>query len=89
MEELRWPSDCDSDPTSESDMSSVPSSPSDSARVPMLSSLLSALMADMQIKSASEMANNQTFCGVDKFLFRDNDVVEVPDIRWVSDLVDF
>jgi hypothetical protein len=85
MEQLRWPSDADSDPTSESEMSSAPMSPSDSGHMQMLSSLLNAIR-DMQRTSTNEISKNQTFCNIDRF--RDG-VVEVPDIRWVSDLVDF
>jgi hypothetical protein len=84
--QLRWPGNGDDNLISESEMSSTHVSSSQSGHMPMLSSLLSALIADMQRTSISEMGRNQTFCSFDRF--RDG-AVEVPDIRWVSDLVDF
>ncbi|KAF3338632.1 zinc finger CCCH domain-containing protein 2-like protein [Carex littledalei] len=50
----------------------------DAAHLPILPSLLSAIVTDMRRTSATGIGKTRTFCGI-----------ETPDIKWVSDLVDF
>ncbi|KAJ1692417.1 hypothetical protein LUZ63_009115 [Rhynchospora breviuscula] len=81
--QLRLLSDTDSYETG-SEMSSVTATPSDDS-TEMLSSFLSVIIDNMQRTRLSEIGNG-IFCGIDMFQDGRN---EVPDVKWVSDLLDF
>lgn len=88
VEQLRWTGDsntADTDTTEISEATLPSVAPSDSQRMRMLSSLLRVIVADTQRMSMNEIGN-RTSCGTS--MFQDGGI-EAPDVKWVTDLLDF